>query len=91
MSTHSFKGSGKISTEKYKTATTKFLKNTQKAHFAKELSPVKSCQFIDKSSSLWRLDCYIDHDGILRVWGRMSLLEHEKHSIILPKCANMSN
>ena len=95
MSNHSFKGSAKISTEQYKTATTEILKTIQKAHFAKELSLVKSGQAIDKSSSLWRLDCYIDHDGILRVGGRMklspSLLEHEKHPIILPKCANLSN
>ena len=71
LSNHSFKGSGKISTEQYKTATTEFLKTIQKAHFAKELSLVKSGQAIDKSSSLWHLDCYKDHNGILRVGGRM--------------------
>ena len=47
-----------------------------------------------KKSDLYRLDPFTDHDGILRVGGRLRRAEMsngEKHPVILPKNHHLSN
>lgn len=66
----------------------KLIKLVQKVAFVHELSDIEQHLAISKASSLWKLDPFIDNDGLLRVGGRLrfsSLSDKEKYPIILPK------
>ena len=92
-SSHKFLGSGNVSVNDYQHASNLIIQSEQKSHFTKEIQLLKSGQTVHKSSSLWRLDCFLDYDGLLRVGGRMkysTMLDKEKHPILLPKSANLS-
>jgi hypothetical protein len=95
LSISSFKTAGKVTSDQYQTATTQIIKAIQKSYFSGELRSLSSGQSVDKSSSLQKLDCYVDQDGIIRVGGRMkhsiSLSECEKHPVVLPKHGNLSS
>ena len=63
-------------------------KMLQQHPFSHEISSLKSNTIIHRSSSLFRLDPFLDTDGVLRVGGRLkrSMLDiTEVHSVILPK------
>ena len=65
----------------------------QKSYYSEEISCIKSGEVIGKSSSLSRLDCFLDKAGILRVGGRLrytNLYSAFKHPIILPRGAYIS-
>ena len=67
-------------------------KMLQQHSFSHEISPMKSNTKIHRSSSLFKLDPFLDTDGILRVGGRLkrSMLDiNEVHSVILRK-ANLT-
>ena len=72
-SSHKFKGSGKVSVDDYQNASKLIIQAVQKSEFSRELQLLKSGEVLDKASSLWRLDCFVDDDGLLRVGGRMKL------------------
>lgn len=65
------------------------IKLIQERHFSEEMSMVKesSSKTVKQSSRLFKLEPFVDHEGILRVGGRLqqsSLLYGIKHPIILP-------
>ena len=63
-------------------------KMLQQHLFSHEISLLKSNTMIHRSSSLFKLDPFLDTDGVLRVGGRLkrSTLDiNEVHSFILPK------
>ena len=64
------------------------IKFVQHQHFKDEFLKLKSDSSVNRSSALYKLDPFIDNDGILRVGGRLRRSELEntmKHPIILPK------
>lgn len=92
-SSHKFKGSGKVSVDDCRNASKLIIQAVQKSEFSREIQLLKSGEVLDKTSSLWRLDCFVDDDGLLRVGGRMKLsamLDSEKHPVILPKTSNLA-
>ena len=60
----------------------------------RELARTKKSQ-IKQASSLYRLDPFIGHDGLVRVGGRLrkaeEITEEEKHPIILPKKGHITD
>ena len=63
-------------------------KMLQQHSFSHEISSLKSNTIIHRSSSLFKLDAFLDTDGVLRVGGRLkrSMLDiNEVHPVILPK------
>ena len=63
-------------------------KMLQQHSFSHEISSLKSNTIIHRSSSLFKLDPFLDTDGVLRVGGRLkrSMLDiNEVHPVILPK------
>ena len=48
---------------------------------------------VNKSSKMYKLDPFLDSDGLLRVGGRLGKSRHsqsEAHSLVLPKQSNIS-
>ena len=63
-------------------------KMLQQRSFSHEISSLKSNTIIHRSSSLFKLDPFLDTDGVLRVGGilKRSMLDiNEVHPVILPK------
>ena len=63
-------------------------KMLQQHSFSHEISSLKSNTTIHRSSSLFKLDPFLDTDGVLRVGGRLKrpMLDINKvHPVILPK------
>lgn len=65
------------------------VKLVQKQQFAIEISLIKNSNPLPKKSALRTLNPFIDHQGLLRVGGRLENANHltydAKHPIILPK------
>ena len=60
----------------------------QNKYFHQEKKCLKSNERLPKSSTITKLDPFLDKDELLRVGGRLlrgPLLNHEKHPVILPK------
>ena len=70
------------------------LKQLQAAYFHSELVDLKSVDgFVKASSSIQKLDPFLDSDGLIRVGGRLrnsNLPELEKHPVIIPKGCPLS-
>ena len=65
----------------------------QGSHFATEVALLQAEEEIPKTSCLFRLDCFLDGDGLLRVGGRLRyahLQPELKHPILLPKGGHVS-
>lgn len=67
----------------------------QKEAFSKEIKGIQSRKGLtkDKTSRLYRLDPFLDQQGILRVGGRLqhaALHPHVKHPAILPRTSHVS-
>ena len=63
-------------------------KMLQQHSFSHEISSLKSNTVIHKSTSLFKLDPFLDTDGVLRVGGRLKRSRfdiNEAHPVILPK------
>ena len=60
----------------------------QQHSFSREISSLKSNTAIPRSSSLFKLDSFLDTDGVLRIGGRSKrpvLDVNEVHPVILQK------
>ena len=70
------------------------LKQLQAAYFHSELVDLKSVDgFVKASSSIQKLDPFLDSNGLIRVGGRLrnsNLPELEKHPVIIPKGCTLS-
>ena len=56
--------------------------------FQNEISTLENGRFISSQSSIFKLDLFLDNDGILKVGGRINkanLDYYLKHSVLLPK------
>ena len=65
----------------------------QGSYFATEVALLQTDQKISKTSCLFKLDCFLDNTGLLRVGGRLKLSDFQsdlKHPILLPKEAHVS-
>ena len=82
-----------ISTDEFQLATQALLRRTQNKYFSKEIS---ICRSTDDSTSrrerkntpFWRLDPFIDDDGLMKVGGRLERSGMSNlviHPVILPK------
>lgn len=68
-------------------------KATQLAHFPVELKTISSGDHLGKAHPMTKLTSFIDHQGILRVGGRLAKAEldpESKHQIIIPKDSRLS-
>ena len=77
-----------ISMELLEKAQKMIFKMLQQHSFNHEISSLKSNTIIHRSSSLFKLDPFLDTDGVLRVGGRLkrSMLDiNEVHPVILPE------
>ena len=98
-----------VTVEEIRNAEFKIIKKVQREAFSNEIEALESLQLKDgaadreeakrrnvtmkRTSSLYRLDPFLDKDGILRVGGRIkqaSISEEVKHPIILPKEGHVS-
>lgn len=62
--------------------------SVQQFVFTEEVRQLERGKQISEASPLWRLNPFIDQDGVLRVGGRLSSADlpyDEKHPVILPK------
>ena len=67
---------------------------TQASSFSDEVAYLRSGKTIPKSSSLWKFDCFLDSEGIIRVGGRIkhaTVSGVENHPIIMPKKSHISD
>ena len=79
--------SSNVSVTDLKRAEILMIKATQTDSFASEMKLIQRSGSL-KKSCLYRLDPFIDNDGIIRVGGRLrqaDQLYEEKHPTILPK------
>ena len=87
-SSHSFHQCGRPSAQHLQNASSYVISLVQRVYYQDEILTLQSGNAVDRSSSLYRLDCFIDEAGLLRVGGRVkmsSLSLIEKHPIIIPK------
>ena len=64
------------------------IRGTQRRHFTDEIRLMERNQCVKKSSSIYKLDPYIDSNGLLRVGGRLNqstMDESVKHPLLIPK------
>ena len=95
-----------ISTEDLQEAETEIINSVQREEFQEEISLLctsknqndaqdrASFRVMKKKSSLYKLDPFLDHQGVLRVGGRLkyaNLTASEKHPVILPKRSHVTN
>ncbi|XP_055604250.1 uncharacterized protein LOC129752501 [Uranotaenia lowii] len=80
---------GPVNSEELQVASNYLIQNTQREVFADEWGILKVDGKIPKSSSLYKIEPYLDEFSIMRVRGRLSacefLDESGKHPIILPR------
>ncbi|KAK3895894.1 hypothetical protein Pcinc_000502 [Petrolisthes cinctipes] len=65
----------------------------QGLHFAKELGALSSQNAVCRGSPLFKLDVFLDEDGLIRVGGRIrqsSLSDDVKHPVVLPSNHGLS-
>ena len=69
----------------------------QRKSFPEELKALSfgrhSTNGVNRSSSLFKLDPFLDSNGVLRVGGRLSrskLTSNEAHPVVLPKTSNIT-
>ncbi|XP_028517140.1 uncharacterized protein LOC110246561 [Exaiptasia diaphana] len=77
-----------MTTEELKNAEVKIIKEAQKVAFTEDVRTLSFNKETTKSSQLRRLDPFLDHDGVLRVGGRLKhspMPEEIKHPAILPR------
>nr|XP_022906253.1 uncharacterized protein LOC111418055 [Onthophagus taurus] len=85
--------SGVLSADELNRALLFWVKECQNLEFAEELILLRSKRTITRTSSLYRLNPFLDGDGFLRITGRLqfSNLDYdEKHPIILPKFSTIT-
>ena len=61
---------------------------SQRRHFSDEIKPMERNKCVKKGSSIYKLDPYIDGNGLLRVGGRLNQSatdESVKHPLLIPK------
>ncbi len=79
-----------VSTNDLREAELEILKHVQSNAFAGELSRLRegSSDTVSSSSPLFKLNCFVDTDGLVRVGGRLAkanLSSNERNPIVLPK------
>ena len=73
--------------EELNAAESTLIRMIQSNYYAEEIAALKKNDAVQRSSSLWKLDPFMDAEGLLRVGGRIgkSLLNYDaQHPIILP-------
>ena len=69
------------------------LKFAQHEHFGEEISALSSNNSVSPSSKLYKLDCFLDDRGLIRVGGRLekaSFSYEEKHPVVLSHDSSIS-
>ena len=69
------------------------MKIVQRGYFSKEISALSANSNISKGSKLYKLDCFIDSKGLLRIGGRINRAAfsfEEKHPVVLPNNSPIS-
>ena len=77
----------------FQTAEQLIVKAIQQSYFSEEIATLNSKETLQGKSDLYRLDCFVDKNGLLRVGGRLrftSLYSAYKHPVVLPKGAHVS-
>lgn len=81
---------GGLSSEELNKAKTRLLVVAQRGAYAQEIDCLQKRKALTKASSLFKLSPFLDHDGLMRVGGRLqmstTMTYDEKHPVILPKC-----
>ena len=78
-------------------AATVIFRMIQRKSFPEEVKALSSgthnTNGVSRSSSLFKLDPFLDNNGVLRVGGRLSrskLTSNEAHPVVLPKTSNIT-
>lgn len=82
-----------ISSREMEAAKLFWVKATQAAFFAQELKTLKSNSTFGKTHAFARLTAFLDHEGVIRVGGRLNastLSPESKHQAILPRHSRLS-
>ena len=64
------------------------IKLYQKEEFQKEISTLENGRAISSKNSIFKLDLFLDNDGVLKVGGRINKVNLDyclKHLVLLPK------
>ncbi|XP_064461872.1 uncharacterized protein LOC135372079 [Ornithodoros turicata] len=73
--------------EELSTAEKLVIANVQRDAFPREVRCLAMERVVPKDSPLWKLDPYIDEDGLIRIGGRLrnsTLSQNERHPIVVP-------
>ncbi|XP_017887576.1 uncharacterized protein LOC108629432 [Ceratina calcarata] len=85
---------GHLSANEIQEAKIRIIKLIQNQAFAKEIHDLTKIQKVDNKSPLKTLNPFLDHNGILRVGGRIvnsHLAYDSKHPILLPKKSHVTD
>ena len=85
---------GKVTVDDIQVMSNRIARATQASSFSDEVAYLRSGKTIPKSSSLWKFDCFLDSEGIIRVGGRIkhaTVSGVENHPIIMPKKSHISD
>ncbi|XP_064472910.1 uncharacterized protein LOC135387742 [Ornithodoros turicata] len=73
--------------EELSTAEKLIIANVQRDVFPREVRCLEMERVVPKDSPLWKLDPYMDEDGLIRIGGRLrnsTLSQNERHPIVVP-------
>ena len=83
-----------LTVEDIKRAERKVIQQIQRFNYGSEVQALTSGSGLSKSSSLLKLDCFVDEEGLLRVGGRLGRSSYpwsEIHPVVLPKNSHVTN
>ncbi|KAK3883300.1 hypothetical protein Pcinc_012337 [Petrolisthes cinctipes] len=81
------KRKGNLRVEELEKAKINLIRMVQRLHFVKELGALSSQNAVCRGSPLFKLDVFLDEDGLIRVGGRIrqsSLSDDVKHPVVFP-------
>ncbi|GBM17523.1 hypothetical protein AVEN_198026-1 [Araneus ventricosus] len=84
---NSIKLSGQLSSDEILNAELHWVKIIQRKHFEKEISDLSKGKLLEKTSSIYSLNPFVDEQGFLRLKGRLHFSDFEfseKHPCLLP-------
>ena len=88
------KKTGGLSAQEIEEAHLRLIKLIQAQAFSKDIKNLKNSKNLDTRSKLLNLNPFLDHNGILRVGGRLKNAEisyAQKHPILLPRSQHVTN
>ncbi|GBL73951.1 hypothetical protein AVEN_230885-1 [Araneus ventricosus] len=87
VSRSSIKLRGQLSSDEILNADLHWVKILQRKHFEKEISDLSKGKLLEKTSSIYSLNPFVDEHGFLRLKGRLHFSDFEfgeKHPCLLP-------